>query len=118
MVRPTRNILVAVTGQTPAVITETLWALGQQKGLRVDEFRVINTVSGKRAILEKIFGPGRAFFPLEVCLRCGLIRVGEFSTVLSKQQSEVYVIFLPEFNSPRNTAQLSDLLERLEKLAD
>jgi len=62
MVRPIRNILVAVTGQVPAVITETLWALGQQKGLRVDELRVITTVSGKRAILDKIFGPDGHFF--------------------------------------------------------
>ena len=48
-----RNILLCVAGGTPAIITETLWAL-HGKGERVDEIRVITTSEGRRKILEGI----------------------------------------------------------------
>lgn len=61
MAPPTKNILVTVTGQTPAIITETLWALEQQKGVRIDEIRIITTDSGKTAILSSLLGENGAF---------------------------------------------------------
>ena len=48
-----RNILLCVAGGTPAIITETLWAL-KEKGERVDEIRVITTSEGRRKILQGI----------------------------------------------------------------
>jgi CRISPR-associated protein (TIGR02584 family) len=51
-----RNILVAVAGQTPAIITETLWALEQHCGVRVDEIRVITTEPGSAAIKSGLLG--------------------------------------------------------------
>ncbi len=38
-----RNVLAAVVGNTPAVVTETLWALEQQRDIRLDEIRIITT---------------------------------------------------------------------------
>jgi len=56
-----RNILVAVAGQTPAIITETLWALEQLRGIRIDEIRVITTTLGYRCIVDKLLGEGGGF---------------------------------------------------------
>lgn len=55
-----KNILLCVAGGTPAIITETLWAL-QEKGEQVDEVRVITTLEGRDKILTgKINGYGAA----------------------------------------------------------
>lgn len=53
-----RHILLCVAGGTPAIITETLWAL-KERGERVDEIRVITTLEGREKILTgKINGFG------------------------------------------------------------
>lgn len=53
-----RNILLCVAGGTPAIITETLWAL-KERGDRVHEIRVITTLEGRDKILTgKISGRG------------------------------------------------------------
>jgi len=52
----TRAILVAVSGQTPQIITETLWALEQQHRIEIDEIRVITTASGCTTLKEALFG--------------------------------------------------------------
>ena len=55
-----KNVLLCVAGGTPAIITETLWAL-QAKGERIDEVRVITTLEGRDKILTgKINGRGAA----------------------------------------------------------
>jgi len=51
-----RNVLVAVSGQTPAIITETLWALERRFATRVDEIRVITTSQGRDTISSRLFG--------------------------------------------------------------
>src|SRR5947209_14159281 len=56
-----KNILLCVAGGTPAIITETLWAL-KERGERVDEVRVITTITepearfktGRERILEDL----------------------------------------------------------------
>jgi CRISPR-associated protein (TIGR02584 family) len=57
MRRTPRLILVALAGHTPAVITETLWVLEQQRGQTVDEIRVITTASGARHLSASLWGP-------------------------------------------------------------
>lgn len=57
----TKNILVAVSGQTPAIVTETLWALERQQNICIDEIRVITTTSGRQSILSRLIGPDGAF---------------------------------------------------------
>src|ERR1051326_1941981 len=46
-----KQILLCVAGGTPAIITETLWAL-KERGERVDEIRVITTKEGRETILK------------------------------------------------------------------
>lgn len=57
---PTRNILVAVAGGSPAIVTETLWVLTKGKNIRVDEVRIITTEKGKAAILDTLLPAKRA----------------------------------------------------------
>jgi CRISPR-associated protein (TIGR02584 family) len=73
-----RTILVAVAGGSPAIVTETLWALTQQRGERVDEVRVITTSKGEKAIRAALLDPasnkvtpGVSRFA-DCCSECGL----------------------------------------------
>lgn len=50
-----KNILVAVSGLTPQVISETLFCLSVQKKIRIDEIYVITTTEGKKNIEEYYF---------------------------------------------------------------
>ncbi|HBZ54812.1 MAG TPA: hypothetical protein DEO88_05355, partial [Syntrophobacteraceae bacterium] len=56
-----RNVLTAVVGNTPAVVTETLWALEQQRAIRVDEIRIITTAVGRDSIARYLLGPDGHF---------------------------------------------------------
>jgi CRISPR-associated protein (TIGR02584 family) len=46
-----KHILLCVAGMTPQIITETLYALTQERGERVDEIRVITTLDGRDKIM-------------------------------------------------------------------
>jgi CRISPR-associated protein (TIGR02584 family) len=52
---------VAVSGQTPAIVTETLWFLCQHRGVHIDEIRVITTALGYRSIKECLLGEAGKF---------------------------------------------------------
>ncbi len=56
-----KNILLAVTGLTPQVITETLYALHQNQQ-HVDEIHIITTRTGKEAIYSKLIGGRQGYF--------------------------------------------------------
>lgn len=64
--RPTegqpRHILLCVVGLTPQIITETLYALTQQRGERIDEIRVITTLGGRDRILSALLDPQQGKF--------------------------------------------------------
>jgi CRISPR-associated protein (TIGR02584 family) len=49
-----RHILLCVAGLPPQIITETLYALTQQRGERIDEIRVITTLGGRDRILQML----------------------------------------------------------------
>ena len=57
-----RHILLCVAGLTPQIITETLYALTQQQGVRVDEIRVITTLSGRDRIVRTLLDPRQGRF--------------------------------------------------------
>jgi len=46
-----KHILLCVAGMTPQIITETLYALTQERGERIDEIRVITTLDGRDKIM-------------------------------------------------------------------
>lgn len=54
-----KTILVAVTGLSPAVLMETVWALSQSKPQPVipDKIIVLTTLTGQAKIKEQLFGP-------------------------------------------------------------
>jgi CRISPR-associated protein (TIGR02584 family) len=64
--RPTegqpRHILLCVAGLTPQIITETLYALTQQRHERIDEIRVITTLGGRNRILSALLDPQQGKF--------------------------------------------------------
>jgi CRISPR-associated protein (TIGR02584 family) len=52
-----RTVLIASTGLSPAVLTETIWALAQEEPRVIpDTVVVLTTVSGARQVREQLFG--------------------------------------------------------------
>ena len=51
-----RKILLSVTGMSPAVVTETLYALVTEKNFVPTEIQVITTEQGKNKLLETLLG--------------------------------------------------------------
>jgi len=63
-----KQILIAVTGLTPQIVTETLYCLTQVKKppSKIQEIYVITTSDGKQAIIEKLLDGGKGKF-FEFC---------------------------------------------------
>ena len=68
---PSRHILLCVAGLTPQIITETLYALTQQGGERIDEIRVITTLGGRDRIRQTLLDPAHGHF-FAFCREYGL----------------------------------------------
>ncbi len=52
-----KTVLIATTGMSPAVLTETVWALAHEETPVIpDEITVITTISGKTKLEEQLFG--------------------------------------------------------------
>ncbi|MDP2605291.1 MAG: CRISPR-associated ring nuclease Csm6 [Deltaproteobacteria bacterium] len=73
-----RDVLIALCGLTPQVVTETLWALGQQRPAIVPEkVWIITTQSGREACERLLFGKTGKFasyfreYPPSRPIRCG-----------------------------------------------
>jgi CRISPR-associated protein (TIGR02584 family) len=49
-------VLVAITGMSPAVLTETVWALAEKEKIIPDLIVVLTTVDGHRKLVEQLFG--------------------------------------------------------------
>ncbi|MFN0077907.1 MAG: CRISPR-associated ring nuclease Csm6 [Prosthecobacter sp.] len=56
---PPQTILIAVTGLSPAVLTETIWALAKHSEQPVipDKIIVLTTLTGEQKLKEQLFGP-------------------------------------------------------------
>lgn len=55
---PLRTILLATTGLSPAVLTETIWALAHEKPAVIpDQVIVLTTTTGRAQIEKQLFGP-------------------------------------------------------------
>ncbi len=55
-------VLLAVTGMSPAVLTETIWALAREKPPVIpDRIVVITTTEGSKRLLETLFAPHSGF---------------------------------------------------------
>lgn len=51
-----KRILLSVTGMSPAVVTETLYALVTEKGFIPTEIQIITTIQGKNKLLSALLG--------------------------------------------------------------
>ncbi|MFC0322779.1 CRISPR-associated ring nuclease Csm6 [Gallibacterium melopsittaci] len=51
-----KNILLSVTGMSPAVVTETLYVLVVEKGIIPTDIRVITTLQGKNKLMKVLLG--------------------------------------------------------------
>ncbi len=61
-----QTILIAVTGLSPAVLTETVWALAKHPDQPVipDKIIVLTTLTGQARIVEQLFGPNQLWLTL------------------------------------------------------
>ncbi len=59
-----KNILLAISGLTPQIVTEALYALSIQKGITIDEIYIVTTNRGKEVILGKDKHPQTPSIPL------------------------------------------------------
>lgn len=59
---PTRRILACVSGMSPAIVTETLFALVTQQGFIPDEVHVITTREGQKRIDDFLLDPATGHF--------------------------------------------------------
>jgi CRISPR-associated protein (TIGR02584 family) len=73
-----RDVLIALCGLTPQVVTETLWALGQQRPAIIPEkVWIITTKSGREACRRLLFGKNGKLasylreYPSSRIVRCG-----------------------------------------------
>ena len=75
-----KHILVAVSGMTPQIITETVWALIEERGVQLSEIHVITTLQGKRRLMDALLTPQTGQF-WKLCTDYGIdssaIRFGE-----------------------------------------
>lgn len=63
--RKNRTVLVAVTGFSPAVLTETVWALAQENPPVIpDEIIAITTAKGRAEIAKQLFGEDKIWAQL------------------------------------------------------
>ncbi|NRT58058.1 CRISPR-associated ring nuclease Csm6 [Sphaerotilus uruguayifluvii] len=59
---PLRRVLVCVSGMTPAIVTETLYALVKDQDFVPDEIHVITTLEGRNRIRESLLAPQTGHF--------------------------------------------------------
>lgn len=121
--RSWREVLIAVVGLTPQVITETLWGLLQRKPpIRPAEIWVLTTEDGGNACRERLLDPRNgAFYRFckEYTIRKGIIR---FSTlhirVLRNASGEPLTDIRTEEDSRAAADQISEFVRRQTERPD
>ncbi|HXG67498.1 MAG TPA: CRISPR-associated ring nuclease Csm6 [Blastocatellia bacterium] len=119
---PVKHILLCVAGVTPQIITETLYALTQNQGERVDEIRVITTLAGRDCILRELLAPRRGRF-FTLCRDYGLaprqIRFDETTITLLRTADgrTLEDIRTPEDNE-HAANQIADIVRELTRDPD
>ena len=117
--RPSETILVAVIGMSPAVLTETVWALAQERPPVVPHKVVVfSTTRGRDKIQADLLASG-VWEQLRAALRAGpdqLIfgNVGEHIRVFSQRARE-----LDDLRTPEDNAAAADtILEHLRQFTE
>ena len=94
-----RQILLAVTGMSPQVVTETLFALVTQRGFIPDEIHVITTAHGKNRIMADLLSePDGHFF--RFCQEYELINRIRFDEDCIEVITDQQGMALPDIRTP------------------
>ena len=107
-----KRILMAVTGKTPQVVTETLWALaiGSEVPFIPTEIRILTTEEGRRHAIQKLLGDGAGAFHT-LCAEWGLhgIRFDETCIEVVKVQGGAA---LEDIITPEDNKLAADVITR------
>ncbi len=93
-----KNILLAITGLTPQVVTETLFVLAVKNKIDIDEIYIVTTSRGKKVIEGKDNSPSTPDIPLKK----------EISALCKK-----YNVKQPKFNITKNVIVAEEETRRL-----
>jgi CRISPR-associated protein (TIGR02584 family) len=85
-----RQILLSIVGNTPQVVTETLWAIARDEHPWPERIHVITTTVGAAKVREKVLAAGViARLSAEVCRRCPAFSEADIWIVPDAQGKEV-----------------------------
>lgn len=112
-----KTILLAVIGISPAVLTETIWALAQGNPPVVpDEVIVLTTSAGKKALKDQLFGKDEIWLSLRQNV-LGIEQLASSSLVFSQEPANVKV-FTEIKKGKRIPLDSIDSLEQNNAVAD
>ncbi len=120
-----KNILIAISGLTPQIVTETLFVLTIQQGIKIDEIYVITTQRGKTVLKGKDKAPNtpNSALGMEIKNLCKKYKITppKFSikknVIVAEEESlELYDIKTDKDNSlfPNKTAELIKKISQME----
>lgn len=113
------NVLIALTGTSPAVLTETVWALAHQPGEPVipDIIVVLTTTKGADELRKQLFGPDQLWFTLrQQLLGPGHAQDARLDFADSPSCIKVFEQRLP--NGDRRLLERLDTLEETQAAGD
>lgn len=110
--QPRKQILVSVTGLTPQVVTETLYALHVNEGIVPTEIHLITTTNGRnralRDLLDSQSGQFHAF-----CREYGLVGRIHFDASMIHVIEDGEGNGIPDIRTPEENTRAADLIVRL-----
>lgn len=115
-----RRILLAVTGMSPQVVTETLYALYTEQGFVPTEIRIITTQQGKVRVVHDLLGhpdSGSTGHFHRFCHDYGLTGQIAFDESHISLISDADGVPLPDIRTPEENGQAADCIARLVKEA-
>jgi CRISPR-associated protein (TIGR02584 family) len=110
------NVLILLVGMSPAVVTETIWALSEAVPANAkflpDHIVVITTLKGRRVLEAKLFNDSPANFPMERLIQQLELKID------CKAPSETFEILCPEdeYSVSDDDAHEADELDRMGNL--
>lgn len=104
-----RRVLFAVTGMSPQIVTETVWALMQEKDFIPTEIRLVTTLHGRNKAIRMLLQPTTGHF-LQFCRDYGLtgkIRFDESCiAVIRSRAGEA----LADIRTPEDNVAAADMI--------
>lgn len=108
-----QTVLIAVTGLSPAILTETVWVLATEHGILPDRVVLITTTEGKRNLERQLFTPSKDWGGMSVwdAMR------NELNTPKEKLRIEGYRIMTGQAAINAPAPELDDIRDDKENAA-